>query len=227
MDIRGHKLPPEPESYCNWCKMPTAKDEPCVRCAQIEEARKTQNAKMTVALGGDKVFKEFTFDCFKPDNPIARKALEQVCEADPKKDNLYLYSSNAGTGKSHLTIAWVRYHAKEGELPRIVRARELFRSLRACENARKEMEYIKELAASRLLVLDDLGRYKETEFTTQTLYDVIDERANRGGGGLAISSNLTLKEWVARLGGPFVSSRLYSMCKIVSLEGERDRRIRP
>lgn len=73
-----------------------------------------------------------------------------------------------------------------------------------------------------LLVLDDLGAEKTTDWTQQTIYTLIDIRS-REGKDTIITSNLTLGELAERMGDR-IASRVGGMCKVISMGGN-DRRL--
>ena len=75
---------------------------------------------------------------------------------------------------------------------------------------------------SPLLILDDLGVEKTTEWALQALYVVVNRRYLDGRQTI-ITSNLTLDEVREKLGDR-IASRIVGMCHPVRLTG-RDRRL--
>lgn len=85
-----------------------------------------------------------------------------------------------------------------------------------------EGELIERLSGPALLVLDDMGAEKVTEWTLQTLYTIIDIRS-REKKQTIITSNLSLDELSRRLSDR-ISSRIRGMCKVITVAG-KDRRL--
>ena len=51
------------------------------------------------------------------------------------------------------------------------------------------------LMSARLLILDDLGAERDTEFVSEKVYDIIDSRY-RSGKPMVLTTNLTLDEMI-------------------------------
>ena len=81
--------------------------------------------------------------------------------------------------------------------------------------------------ACPMLVIDDLGSEKLTEFSEQILFEIIDLRISRELNGLIITSNLPLEDMAKRLESERITSRIAMLCKdgIFSLDGEKDHRV--
>lgn len=120
-----------------------------------------------------------------------------------------------GTGKTHLAIATAKESICESAI--FVTAPELLLAIRSCFSdgaARREDDLIQEYTSTDLLILDDLGAEKSTEYSITTLYLIIDRR-DRSLKRTIITSNLSLQEISEKLDAR-IASRLSSM-KIVNL----------
>jgi len=73
-----------------------------------------------------------------------------------------------------------------------------------------------------VLIIDDLGAEKATDFVRQITYNIVNEREQRMLP-LVITSNFTLEEIAIQIDSR-ISSRIAGMCKTIKLTG-RDRRI--
>lgn len=100
---------------------------------------------------------------------------------------------------------------------------EIFREMRSCKSAPEESELINDYADILVLMIDDLGVSKETEFSSQVLYEIIDRRYMAMRGGLIITSNLSLDEFCEKTGDDRIASRLAQMCNIITLTGKDHR----
>ncbi|MDI6755324.1 MAG: ATP-binding protein [Thermodesulfobacteriota bacterium] len=148
---------------------------------------------------------------------------------------LYIYGK-VGTGKTHFL------HIVKKEIQKIfptkstqiISTPDLFLRIKSTFSeikTEKEEDIIKELSGSympydrsiKILLLDDLGIEKPSEWAIQTLYSIIDKRYQKCLKTF-FTSNLSLDELSEKLGDR-IPSRIAEMCKIIELTG-KDRRIK-
>ena len=86
-------------------------------------------------------------------------------------------------------------------------------------------EYISNLCRYPLLILDDFGMERGTEYGLEQVYNVIDSRY-RSGKPLIVTTNLTLTELQNPQDTPHarIYDRLLEMCAPVCFSGENFRR---
>ncbi len=77
-----------------------------------------------------------------------------------------------------------------------------------------EKELVEKYSGVDLLVLDDFGVEKTTDWSFQLLYIIINRRYE-GMKKTIFTSNLSLKELSEKLGDDRIPSRIQQMCKIV------------
>lgn len=100
------------------------------------------------------------------------------------------------------------------------------------KSSKSEEELLNALYTTELLVLDDFGLEKPTQFVGATLSKILDARYNRHGVTTLITSNYSLEEVKARLNAPtdaraddicLNGSRIYDrcieICKPIRLKG--------
>lgn len=87
-------------------------------------------------------------------------------------ENLYLHGL-AGNGKTHLAVATARRFAETGRTARFYGVVDLFNQIRGSFNGQTERP---NLLAPEVLVLDDLGKVKPTEFVFQEIYAALEAR---------------------------------------------------
>jgi len=83
--------------------------------------------------------------------------------------NLFIIGGN-GTGKTYLAMCLVKDGATYCLVP------ELFRTVR--ENLNTEQKIIDKFGTCKLLILDEVGRQKGTDFERNLLFEIIDKRWN-------------------------------------------------
>jgi DNA replication protein DnaC len=144
-----------------------------------------------------------------------------------------------GTGKTHLAVAILRDLAEQqGAEVLFWEQRELLKALQGTfdpGSGRRESEVLHPVLSSEVLVLDDLGAGRTTDWARDVLHEIIVHRYNSKlpmvittncvleadpEDGDAILGGLTLKQ---RLGDALMS-RLYEICRFVRLEGRDYRR---
>lgn len=183
--------------------------------------KKQERKDMTECLGSVRAYELFTDKKFQvtEHNKIAIDAIKSW---NPCKENLYLVGP-VGSGKSHLqAIAVRRFMPSTASVKRVSH---ICRSIRASMSALEEQEIIDRYSFLPILGLDDLGMEKMTEFVVGILYEIIDSRYMNKPGGLIITSNLKISELAHKLGDDRIPSRLAQMCKVISLNGEKDWRL--
>ena len=131
-----------------------------------EEAREEQIRKWQ-RRGVTPRFYDATWENWKAETPEQKSVLEKVKQAWEK--NLFIAGKN-GTGKTHLAMCL----AKDGATYCLVP--ELFRTVR--EDLSIEQETIDDYGECKLLILDEAGRQKGTEFERNLLFEIIDKRWN-------------------------------------------------
>ncbi len=160
--------------------------------------------------------------------------------------SLILYSPVPGVGKTHLMVAIANYVIDhwngEPEVDRwgnpatrcpirfekgpglVLRVRATY-SIRDKDNHHEREEDIyNELKGVKLLLLDDVGKEKPSDFTRQLYWSVIDERVT-SGLPLVMTCRLSLDS-LAELMGEDTVDRLYGMTRgrVETLTGESYRR---
>ena len=107
--------------------------------------------------------------------------------------------------------------------PIFITVPELLMKIRNCFSLQQcEESVVEKYSRCPVLVLDDLGVEKTTDWALQTLYIILNNRYSNFMQTI-ITSNLTIEEIGSKLGDR-IASRIAGMCKILKLTG-RDRRI--
>jgi DNA replication protein DnaC len=112
-------------------------------------------------------FYDATWENWKAETSEQKEVLEKGKQAWEK--NLFIIGGN-GTGKTYLAMCLVKDGATYCLVP------ELFRTVR--ENLNSEQKTIDEYGTCKLLILDEVGRQKGTDFERNLLFEIIDKRWN-------------------------------------------------
>jgi DNA replication protein DnaC len=195
----------------------------CPKCVADLQARRQQEeraqalrAELIELLGGEKPYREFTFERFEitPENQLA---YERSKHFNPATDHLYLWGS-CGVGKTHLALAIARRCFEETLLVTILQAWQLSRKVRM-KDPEQEQVAVDRFVQAEVLVLDDLGSGGDTVFSRQILQEILDARDVTDRAGLVVTSKYSLDELAAKLGDDSISSRLAGMCRVIEVKG--------
>ena len=194
---------------------------------RYERAKRDARSRGVLSLGGFRAADDFRAERFTPNERTAA-AFEAVQAFNRDTENLYLHGPT-GTGKSHLAAVAARKSFTESnwsEAVRTVTPMEISREMRSCADAAHETEIIRGHINRRVLVIEDIGVAKDTEFLQSVMYEIINGRyQDEVRGGLIVTSNLSLTDLARKLGDDRVPSRLAQMCRVFSLVGVPDHRV--
>lgn len=127
-----------------------------------------------------------------------------------------LLTGKEGTGKTHIAIAVLKEVMTEGYSGLYWNVPELFLELRRVmsgEANHTEGDLFDEARRADLLVLDDLGAEKSSEYVTDRLYVLVNGRYQEDKVTV-ITSNQSIDELRGQLGAR-IASRLCEMCTVV------------
>ena len=199
----------------------------------LELCRQEQKREVSILSGSKDTFSQFRLDYYpdKIDPKLGvniRAVMEktfQTCRRyaltfTEKSGNL-LFSGDTGLGKTFLSACIARTVADRGYSVVYESAGHLFAKLERAkfngdENAREES---KKYIECDLLIIDDLGTEMPGQFTTAALYSLVNDRL-LAGKPMIISTNLNVKEDLARRYSSQIASRLQGSFRVVSFVGE-------
>lgn len=203
------------------------------------------------------LYRHASFDNFVvpgPDNPIARRDLTNVLLAvknyvrdfpNDARPGLLLIGE-PGTGKTHLAIAAMRRIIEKGFECLFTDYQALLDRIRSgydpSSNSANKEAY-KVALDSEVLLLDDLGAHRVTDWVEDTITSIVTHRCNNrkaliattnlpdgdAGSSLVEKSGLGKPEYRVTLSeriGPRARSRLFEMCTVIRMPLIEDYRLR-
>lgn len=204
----------------------------CEPCAEV--VRKEQDAREVEKQRADKIgklldssgitrrkFSRMTFEAFESKHQgKAFEVAKNYAEAfgANTKNGLFFFGK-AGAGKTHLAVSIARYIIEQKQIAvKFARVTDLLMDIRQTYNTdeyyrtENELELLRKYSSVPLLILDDLGTEKTTEWARQILYQIVDSRWI-DDKPLIITSNLTLRELAERFDDR-ISSRVAGLCDV-------------
>jgi DNA replication protein DnaC len=139
-----------------------------------------------------------------------------------------LFSGPAGTGKTHLAVSVVKTLLKKGVRCLFVDFHDLLSEIRSSYDElsqTSELQILRPVLTSEVLVLDDLGSQRMTEWMQDTVFHIVNLRYQQkktliSTTNLAIEpTKASAKETLLERLGYKVISRLYEMCTFIELDG--------
>ncbi len=171
-------------------------------------------------------------DSYMPNDPSQKKAKSDVVrflEQYPLIDVGLLFMGSCGVGKTHLAVALLRHVIVErGDSGLFYDFRDLLREIQGSYNSvsqTSELDILRPVLDANLLVLDELGANKPTDWVRDTIAHIINCRYNDKKLTIFTSNYLdaparTGEESLTDRIGARLRSRLYEMCKVVKIEGK-------
>jgi len=148
---------------------------------------------------------------------------EAAIDAEEVGTGLYLFGA-VGSGKTYKAAGIMRAWIAAGARTRWVTVPTWLHDQRDSFASDETLETIASITAGRLLVVDDIGVERATDWALETLYVLIAEAYNNETP-IVVTGNLTLAKLADRL-GPRIVDRLVEVCRPVEMSG-RSRRLPP
>jgi len=178
------------------------------------------------------------FDAITPKLDLVKTLAKRFVEDYPVVDCGLLILGPCGVGKTHLAVSILKALIyKHGSVALFYDFRDLLKKIQNCYNPishSSEMQILDPVLRSEVVVLDDLGSERPTEWVRDTFAYILNTRYNQKlttlitsnfddqprefktlGNGSRVPSEETLEDRI----GLRLRSRLYEMCKVIRIEG--------
>ena len=143
------------------------------------------------------------------------------CEYVVARDNV-IALGNSGTGKTHACLALGLAACQRGFPVSFFTAAGLVHQLREARDERRLLKLQAQLAAVKLLIIDELGYVPLSQTGAELLFEIFSQRHERGS--TIVTSNLPFEEWTSIFGSQRLTGalldRLTHHVHILELNGE-------
>lgn len=208
-------------------------------CKCLEQRNRQRKIQALFEQAGiPKRFASKSFDNYEPKNPLLERALQMARKYVEKfetlkedgRNGLYLVGPT-GTGKTHLSYAIINGVIEKYQTPVVAgTVPDLLEMFRPKQKKNEQAEERLELAKTvDLLLLDDLGAEKDSEWVAERLFLIINARYLNQLPTI-ITSNVPLDALETDpygkpiIGWERITSRIREMCHRLLMDGEDFRR---
>lgn len=211
----------KPRTVRCWCNCPTAQDK-----LKEQENRIKMEQRSSVCFRGSEEMRECTFDRNDGNgNPLLIQAAKKYAEEFDQhlKDGIgLLYYGPVGTGKTFLAGCIANAVLAQGYKVKMTNFATLADEMWAVQD---KAAYIADLVKYPLLVLDDLGVERKTDYMQEMVYKIVNARYV-AGAPMIVTTNLTPDELTktADIGYQRTYDRLLEKCLPIKVDGRSRRR---
>jgi DNA replication protein DnaC len=167
-----------------------------------------------------KSFDTFDFTAIPSLNKLLVLELAR-CEYILRRDNI-IALGNSGTGKTHIGLSLGLAACQKGFSVAFTTAAGLVHQLMEARDERRLLKLQRDLAAVKLLIIDELGYVPFSTAGAELLFEVFSQRYERGS--TIVTSNLPFEEWTSVFGAERLTGalldRLTHHVHILSMNGE-------
>ena len=157
------------------------------------------------------------------DATIEDKELVESIKKTFENGKGYYFYGGAGTGKTYLLYYLLMTFRKLNLLTAVWNIPEKMAELRSyyADKGEGEDGVRQEIKTKSILLLDDFGAEKQTDWNTEIMYRLINYRYEQMIPTY-FASNLSIKE-LAERNGDRLASRIMEMCEVMKLKGDDKR----
>jgi DNA replication protein DnaC len=216
-------------AHCNGTGWAQVKDTGTVQRCNCLDVSRVERLLSKARI--PKRYEHCDLDSYHPNHDSQKRAksyVKRFLEKYPQIDVGLLFLGTCGVGKTHLAVSLLKQVVIEkGDSGLFYDFRDLLREIQASWNSvsqSSELEVLRPVLEARVLVLDELGANKPTEWVRDTIAHIINCRYNDRKITVFTSNYLdapakTGEESLADRIGVRLRSRLYEMCREVEMSG--------
>lgn len=208
---------------------PSADGSSVRRCECLESTRldrMLRDAKIP------KRYEHCDLDSYLPSHESQKRAklfVQRFLDRYPRIDIGLLFLGTCGVGKTHLAVALLKkIVAEKGDSCLFYDFRDLLREIQASWNSvskTSELQVLQPVLEAKVLVLDELGANKPTDWVRDTITHIINCRYNDKKLTIFTSNYLDIggkhkEESLTDRIGVRLRSRLYEMCREIEIYGD-------
>ena len=193
---------------------------------ELEEERRSRAEEVSRLRGlslMDAKFRDSTFSTFRvnADNAYPLKLCKRYAEAfdemEEKNQGLLFYG-NPGTGKT-FSAACIANHLLEMRRPVIMTS--FVKLIAELRNEADEEGIIHRMNKADLLIIDDLGAERSTDYALERVYNIVDSRY-RARKPMLLTTNLSLREMQTTQDIRYarIYDRIFEVCFPVEFKGK-------
>lgn len=199
-------------------------DQYLLRLTELEVATRSANAlSARIKSAGFPALKDLeTYDFSVMPNLSKQKILELARGQWIEEKANACFIGNAGTGKTHLSVALGQAACRAGKRVRFFTAATLVNQLEEAQKQYRLERLLSALEKVDLLIVDELGYLSFSRAGAELLFQVFADRYERRS--ILITSNLPFGEWVQVFQGERMTAALLDRfthrCHICEMNGE-------
>ncbi len=222
---REHKMtfPAAGEAPERTLKVPVA-----CKCRSEEIARREEIARikgLKVSSLMDTKFKDSTFEVFQVTKfnsrqlKMCRRYAEHFAEMKEKNQGLLFYG-DVGTGKTYMA-ACIANHLMDRLTPCVMTSFvKILQSIQGFRSDDEEERFIVKMNRASLLIIDDLGAERSTDYALEKVYNIIDSRY-RARKPMILTTNLALQDMQGTTDIRYsrIYDRIFEVCYPIEFRG--------
>lgn len=163
---------------------------------QEEEDRRARLARLRASSMLDVKYEDATFDTFdvNEDNEQNFKYCRRYVDAFSmfcEKDQGLLFYGDVGTGKSYAAACIANELMKKGTPVLMTSFARLLGIIR--RGAEEEKDILNQINTMKLVIFDDFGAERNTDYAMEKIFDILDQRY-RSGLPMIITTNISFSE---------------------------------
>lgn len=188
-----------------------------------EELRKIESIKANSLM--DDKFRDSTFAAFKKNSSNARqfkmcrRYAEHFDEMRKKNQGLLFYG-DVGTGKTYMAACIANYLMENLTTCVMTSFVKMLQGTQRYRNEEDEEKSISRLNRASLLIIDDLGAERSTDYSLEKVYNIVDSRY-RARKPMILTTNLTLRDMQGNTDIRYtrIYDRIFEVCYPIEFTG--------